>query len=90
LELPFELEPRIAVGTSVEDHLAVCSWPDACKPVVLVGHQPTLGSLAAYLLTGSEADWSIRKGSCWWFVSRAQRGTGEASLKAMIEPSLLL
>ena len=39
--------------------LAAANWPDAREPVLVVGHQPTLGMVAAFLLSGDE-----RRGRC--------------------------
>jgi phosphohistidine phosphatase len=89
LELPFELEPRIAVGTSVKDHLAVCDWPNNAGPMLLVGHQPTLGRLAAQLLTGQDADWAIRKGAFLWLTCKPTGPNGQTVLRASLEPNLV-
>ena len=43
---------------------------DAAGPVLLVGHQPTLGQLAAGLLAGQALEWSIKKGALWWLRQR--------------------
>jgi len=70
LGMPFEIEPRIGVGADCADLLAAAGWPEASGAVVIVGHQPTLGRLAALLLSGTEADWSVKKGAVWWFAQR--------------------
>jgi phosphohistidine phosphatase len=57
--------------------------------VLVVGHQPTLGEVAAFLLSGEEAPWSMRKGAVWWLTSR-DRGAGAAvTLRAVIGPEFL-
>ena len=38
--------------------------------VLIVGHQPTLGQLAALLMTGEDYEWDIKKASAWWFSQR--------------------
>ena len=64
-------------------------WPDADRPVVIVGHQPTLGEVAGLLLNSDEGA-SFRKGAVWWFASR-DRGDGrETVLKAVMDPEMLL
>ena len=55
------------------------------QTVLVVGHQPTLGRLAARLLAGDEADWTIKKGALWWFSKRA----GDLILRAVVSPDLL-
>lgn len=71
---PFETVAALGPEADVADLLAAAAWPDAAQPVLLVGHQPTLGRLAARLLSGSEQPWTIRKGSIWWLRSRAAEG----------------
>ena len=65
-------------------------WPHADKPVIVVGHQPTLGRVAARLLTGRLGDLPVKKGSLWWFTTKVdeENGTGETILKAVITPDL--
>src|SRR6266480_1553202 len=52
--------------------------------VLIVGHQPTLGRVAAVLLSGAEADWDIGKGALWWI----RHSSGETRLLAAIDPEL--
>ncbi|MDP2794650.1 MAG: phosphohistidine phosphatase SixA [Sulfurisoma sp.] len=89
LELPFEIEPKIDTGADVAHLLAAAGWPDAEGAVVLVGHQPTLGQLAALLLSGEETDWTIKKGAVWWFSNRTRGGGGQTVLKAVANPEMV-
>jgi phosphohistidine phosphatase len=73
---------------SVDDLLAAARWPDAREPVLIVGHQPTLGLLAARLLTGQEQPWSVRKGAVWWLRSREREGDDQVVLHAVVPPDL--
>ena len=76
-------------GCAARDLLAASGWPAADQPCLLVGHQPALGRLAALLLTGVEADWSIRKGALWWFRGRERGGAQETVLRAVVTPDLV-
>jgi phosphohistidine phosphatase len=89
LDLPYTTERRIGTSADVADLIAVASWPQHSGTVVLVGHQPTLGQLAAWLLAGDQADWTVKKGALWWFSSRATGGEARAMLKAVVSPELL-
>ena len=89
LALPFEVEPRIAVGADAADLIAASGWPAQSGAILLVGHQPTLGRLAALLLAGNEADWSIKKGGVWWFSKRSREGRDQTVLRAVINPEML-
>lgn len=86
LGLEYETCSEIAPGARAADLLRAADWPTGHRDVLIVGHQPTLGRTAALLLSGSEQEWSIRKGALWWFQGRAR---GETVLVAVITPSLL-
>ena len=86
LDLPYEIEPRLGIGASAKDVLAVAGWPDQNGAVLIVGHQPTLGRVAALLLGGEEADWSVKKGGVWWFSSRVRDQGAETVLRAVLNP----
>jgi phosphohistidine phosphatase len=84
----FEIQPAVDVGARTRAVLAAIGWPDDSRTAVVVGHQPTLGRIAALLLTGKEADWDIKKGSLWWLTSRvAPDGAIEVTLRAVMAPS---
>lgn len=80
---------ELAPGGSVEALLQAVGWPAGIASCVLVvGHQPTLGSSAARLL-GSDADWSIKKGGLIWLSCRRRDGHLQTVLRAAISPDLL-
>ena len=88
LGLPFETDPRLGVGSDAADVLAAADWPDGGAgkhgAILVVGHQPTLGQTAARLLSGHEADWSMKKGSVWWFSGSTRREGTQVVLKAVV------
>ena len=59
----FATDAALAPGSGADQVLAAAGWPDEDGAVLIVGHQPTLGRAAALALTGTPADWSIRKAS---------------------------
>jgi phosphohistidine phosphatase len=73
----------------VETLLNACRWPEAQETTVIVGHQPTLGQLASYLITGAPGEWSVRKGSVWWLKRRERNGRSEVVIHSVISPELL-
>ncbi|MBK6961575.1 MAG: histidine phosphatase family protein [Gammaproteobacteria bacterium] len=81
--------PVLSPGGGAHDLLVASGWPVAERPCLLVGHQPALGRLAALLLTGVEADWSVRKGALWWFRCRERGGARETVLRAVVAPELV-
>ena len=70
LDRGFKTVASIAPGASVDDVLAAARWPGAAEPVLVVGHQPTLGAVAARLVTGLDAEWPMKKAAVWWLRLR--------------------
>ena len=81
--------PELGPGASVSAALAAANWPDSREPVMLVGHQPTLGMIASFLLSGEEAYWSVRKGAVWWLSNRVRDNGSAIVLKVVIGPDFL-
>jgi phosphohistidine phosphatase len=80
---------ELAPNGTVEGLLHVVRWPDAREPVVVVGHQPTLGVVAAYLLAGQPLPWTVRKGALWWLRARERDGQVQVVLHAVVSPELV-
>jgi phosphohistidine phosphatase len=89
LKRKFRVVPELAPDASAAAVLAAAGWPDVREPVLIVGHQPTLGEVAALLLTAEEASWSVRKGAVWWISSRVRNGVPSTVLKVVIGPDLV-
>lgn len=92
LGLPFETSSAVGTGASAAEILAAAGWPDSGgnpdSTVLVVGHQPTLGEVAALLLTGREAGWTIRKGAVWWFGGRVRGNEWKTVLKGVTSPEV--
>jgi len=86
LRLPVKVKSQLGVGGGVADLLGAAGWPDHSGTVILVSHQPVLGRLAALLLAGAEADWSIKKGGIWWFTNRVRHDETQTILRAVHNP----
>lgn len=79
----------IAPGGTVEALLHVARWPDAREAVLVVGHQPTLGMAASYLLSGSTEPWALRKGGVVWLRGREREGVLQVVLHAALTPDMV-
>jgi phosphohistidine phosphatase len=86
LDRKFKTVAAVAPDGNVEGLLAAARWPDAREPVLVVGHQPTLGLTAAYLMAGVTVPWSIKKGAVWWLRSRERLAGGEVVLLTVRSP----
>jgi phosphohistidine phosphatase len=82
----FRTVAEIAPDVPAEAVLAAARWPDAGEPVLVVGHQPTLGIVAARLLAGADQAWSVKKGAVWWLGLRERDGIAQVTLQAVQGP----
>ena len=85
----FTLAPTIAPGASAQAVLQAARWPDASGTVLVVGHQPTLGEVAAQLLGSGDYSLSIKKGALWWFSHRGRDDAAQVTLRLAITPDFL-
>jgi len=89
LKRKYKVVPELGPGAAVEAVLAAAGWPDAGAPVLIVGHQPTLGEVAAFLVSGDASPWSIRKGAAWWLSNRVRDGDSSIIVKVVIGPDFV-
>ena len=84
LGVAFVTAPAVGADAAAEDVIAAVDWPARSGAILIVGHQPTLGRVAAISLSGTQADWDIGKGALWWI----RHSGGETRLFAAIDPEL--
>lgn len=60
----------LAPNAQAHSVLQAVGWPGGKGCVLVVGHQPTLGTLASLIITGEAQAWSVRKGAVWWLRER--------------------
>jgi phosphohistidine phosphatase len=84
-----ENNAELAPGAAYTGVLAASGWPDADATVLVVGHQPALGQLAALLLAGAPQPWNLKKGAIWWLSHRLREGREQVVLRAALSPDLL-
>jgi len=89
LGMEFETVKEVGLATNPILLLAKAGWPDASGAVLVVGHQPTLGQVAAILLSGEAQNWSIKKGAVWWISNRVRQGEGQTVLRCALTPEML-
>jgi phosphohistidine phosphatase len=89
LERAYEECEDVGLAATPDSILYAAEWPRAHRPVLVVGHQPTLGQVAARLIGGAEGEVSIRKGATWWFVARERAGEMQTVLQAVMDPEQL-
>ena len=85
----FKIVPELAPGADPVAVLQAANWPHAKEPVLVVGHQPTLGQVAALLLSGRPQEWEMKKANAWWLVQRDPQDPYSLYLKAVMAPDLV-
>ncbi|MGQ0579547.1 MAG: SixA phosphatase family protein [Betaproteobacteria bacterium] len=85
----FKIDRQLAPGAPPTAVLAASGWPDHRGAVVVVGHQPTLGMMAALLIAGEPLPWSIKKSAIWWLSHRVRGEHAQVVLRAVMSPDML-
>jgi phosphohistidine phosphatase len=89
LGVPVRTVEALAPGADVRAVLESAGWPDRRSAVVVVGHQPDLGRVAAFLVSGAAAAWSVKKGGLWWLSNRAREAGAQVVVRAVLTPDIL-
>ena len=89
LGLPFTTVNELAPGASPQAILSLANWDTTKGAVLIVGHQPSLGTAAAIAMTRKMHYWCVKKGSIWWLASRMRAEEEQAIIRAIITPDLL-
>lgn len=101
LQRPYKLRDELAPHASVQDLLHAAQWGQYRGPILIVGHQPTLGQLVGASL---QPQWSpslgvpepaavpsisIRKGALWWLRLRSREEQTQVVVVCVQTPELL-
>jgi len=82
--------PELGIMATPDVVLQAAGWPDSRSPVLVVGHQPWLGQLAALLLCGEQQEWTVKKANAWWITGRERDGEKEIYLRAVLAPEFFI
>jgi phosphohistidine phosphatase len=80
------IDKAVSTTATPQGVLKAAGWPEGTGTVVVVGHQPTLGAVAALALTGEAQAWSVKKGAIWWI---ARDDDGDVQVRAVLTPAIL-
>lgn len=84
----FHTVEELGPGAVAAQVLIAAGWPDNRHPVLVVGHQPTLGQVASLLLFGEEQNLSIRKGAVWWITNRSREDDDAKHSRLMLRAAV--
>ncbi|MBE2261297.1 MAG: histidine phosphatase family protein [Burkholderiaceae bacterium] len=85
----YKLRAELAPDGAAQDLLGVAGWPSNKMPVLVVGHQPTLGQAISQLLGLQLPECPVRKGAVWWLRSREREGVLQTVIVTVQTPDLL-
>jgi len=85
----FKTHVSLGPGATPEHVLAAANWPMAREPVLVVGHQPTLGLIASTLLANSSQSWRIKRSGVWWIAQQKQGDPSTTFIRAVMAPDLI-
>lgn len=85
----YRLRDELRPDASPDELLQLVHWPESRHPMLVVGHQPTLGRVVARLLGLREEECAVRKGSIWWLRTRERHGVHQTVLWTVQTPELL-
>jgi phosphohistidine phosphatase len=85
----FKTLPELAPGATLEALLEVVQWPIARVPMLVIGHQPTLGQTVARLLGLADSDCAFKKGAVWWLRTREREGQIQTVVVTVQSPDML-
>jgi len=84
-----KLRDELLPGAEPQALLDLVQWPGGKLPVVVVGHQPTLGRVIARLLALRDEDCAMKKGALWWLRQRERQGVWQTVIVTVQTPELL-
>ncbi len=85
----YKIHTELAPDATCEQLLALVQWPHAKSPILVVGHQPTLGQSIAQLMGLKESDCPVKKGAVWWLRSRDRDGHSQTVVVTVQSPEIL-
>ena len=85
----FKVRTELSPWATPPQLLEVVQWPMCKIPVLVIGHQPTLGQTVAQLLGFQESECALKKGALWWLRTREREGELQTVVVTVQSPELL-
>ncbi len=85
----YKVRAEIAPDATPAQLLELVQWPNNKYPVLVIGHQPTLGQIIAQLLVLKESECSVKKGALWWLRNRERDGHSQTVVVTVQSPEVM-
>lgn len=85
----YKIRPELAPDATPAQLLELVQWPAHKYPVLVIGHQPTLGQTIALLMGLKDSDCAVKKGSLWWLRNRDRDGRIQTVIVTVQSPEVL-
>ncbi len=89
LQRKFKIRSELNPQAQAHQLLDAAQWPHSESCVLLIGHQPSLGSVVAQLLGLQEASCAVKKGAVWWLRTRQRENHQQTVLVTVQTPEYL-
>lgn len=85
----YKIRSELAPESTPAQLLELVQWPLGKSPILVIGHQPTLGQTIALLLGLQESDCAVKKGAVWWLRNRERDGLSQTVIVTVQSPEVL-